>query len=70
MSLEFNLETYGDGLISAYELSQNGEGAFRDAVCIAFSHIGGLRLEHDTRLAVYGTAGDPKMIFLKNPMNR
>ena len=60
---------YGDGLASAIEIPVRNSLSFDVKYNVAFRHVEGVYIKTDTRLLLYGAAGFPKVIIIKNPRN-
>jgi hypothetical protein len=66
---KLKVETYGDGLVGAVSIYPKNDGSFSDTISIAFSYVSGVVLNNNTRIALYGAIGFPKIINIINPNN-
>lgn len=66
---KLKIETYGDGVLDCVEIPKDEDGNFDFKTGISFSHGVSDSLETNTRIALYGAPGDPKLLILKNPLS-
>ena len=66
---KLKIETYGDGLLGCKEIIKDEYGHFNFNTGLSFRYGSSDSLKTNTRVALYGAPGDPKIIILKNPLS-
>jgi hypothetical protein len=66
---KLKVEYYGDGLTGAVSIYPKNDGSFSDTINIALSHVSGVVLKDNARIALYGTTGFPRIVTILNPNN-
>lgn len=68
-AMKLKIESYGDGILSVHPIPMDSQGNFDITRTISFRYGVSDYLKTNTRIALYGTAGPPKIILIKNPLS-
>ena len=69
-AMKLKMESYGDGVISVHQIPLDSEGKFDITQSISFRYGIHDSLSTNTRIALYGTVGPPKIVTIKNPLSQ